>query len=114
MVRTQQLKHTPIEVAWYSKKSLTILLLATASVAAVSEPLVGTLEATARALGLTEVFVGVIVVAIIGNAAEHSTSVLMALKNKMDLAVNIAIGSSIQVALFVAPSLIFLSYGWQL
>ena len=59
---------------------------------------------------MTEVFVGVIVVAIIGNAAEHSTAVLMALKNKMDLAVNIAVGSSIQIALFVAPVLVFLSY----
>jgi Ca2+:H+ antiporter len=56
------------------------------------------------------VFVGVIVVAIIGNAAEHSTAVLVALKNKMDLAMNIAIGSSIQIALFVAPVLVFVSY----
>ena len=58
----------------------------------------GAVEATAHALGLTEVFVGVIVVAVIGNAAEHSTAVLMAMKNKMDLAINIAVGSSIQVA----------------
>ena len=61
-------------------------------------------------LGLTEVFVGVIVVAIIGNAAEHSTAVLVAAKNQMDLAVNIAVGSSIQIALFVAPMLVFASY----
>ena len=59
---------------------------------------------------MTEVFVGVILVAIIGNAAEHSTAILMALKNKMDIAVNIAVGSSIQIALFVAPLLVFLSY----
>jgi Ca2+:H+ antiporter len=88
-----------------------VLLLATAGVAMVSEFLVGAVEATAHALGLTEVFVGVIVVAVIGNAAEHSTAVLMAMKNKMDLAINIAVGSSIQVALFVAPVLVFLSYG---
>lgn len=86
------------------------LLAATALVAWMSEILVGRVEEAARALGLTEVFVGVIVVAIIGNAAEHSTAILVALKNKMDLALNIAIGSSIQVALFVAPLLVFLSY----
>src|SRR6185369_13002079 len=63
----------------------------------------------AEAAGMSKVFVGVIVVAIIGNAAEHSTAVLVALKNKMDLAVNIAIGSSIQIALFVAPVLVFAS-----
>src|SRR5690606_35177048 len=67
-------------------------------------------ETTAEALGWNEVFVGVILVAIIGNAAEHSTAVLMALKNKMDASVTIAVGSSIQVALFVAPLLVFLSY----
>jgi Ca2+:H+ antiporter len=60
--------------------------------------------------GITEVFVGVIVVAIVGNAAEHSTAIIMALKNKMDLSVGIAIGSSLQIALFVAPVLVFLSY----
>jgi len=56
------------------------------------------------------VFVGVIVVAVIGNAAEHSTAILVAMKNQMDLAVGIAIGSSIQIALFVAPLLVFVSY----
>ncbi len=86
------------------------LLAATALVAWMSEILVGRVEETAHALGLTEVFVGVIVVAIIGNAAEHSTAILVALKNKVDLAMNIAIGSSIQVALFVAPLLVFVSY----
>ena len=72
--------------------------------------LVGAVQATASTWGMTEVFVGVILVAIIGNAAEHSTAILMALKNKMDIAVNIAVGSSIQIALFVAPLLVFLSY----
>ena len=70
----------------------------------------GTIENVRDSVGLTEVFVGVIVVAIVGNAAEHSTAILMAMKNKMDLTVNIAIGSSLQIALFVAPLLIFLSY----
>jgi Ca2+:H+ antiporter len=75
-----------------------------------SEFLVGATENAARALGMSQVFVGVILVAIIGNAAEHSTAVLAALKNKMDLAIHVAVGSSIQVALFVAPVLVFLSY----
>src|SRR6266850_358636 len=104
--------HTEFKTGWSIKKSCGILLLATAGVAVISEFLVGALEGTAQAWGLTEVFVGVIVVAVIGNAAEHSTAILMALKNKMDLAVNVAIGSSTQVALFVAPSLVFLSYAF--
>ena len=83
--------------------------IATASVALLSEFLVGTIENVRDSLGLTEVFVGVIVVAIVGNAAEHSTAILMAMKNKMNLTVGIAIGSSLQIALFVAPVLIFLS-----
>src|SRR5262249_54927386 len=78
-------------------------------VAVISEFLVGALDGARAALGMTELFVGVIVVAVIGNAAEHSTAVLMALKNKMDLAVNIAVGSGIQIALFVAPVLVFAS-----
>ncbi|MEW5978136.1 MAG: calcium/proton exchanger [Acidobacteriota bacterium] len=96
--------------AWSFPKSIVILVLATAGVAVVSEVLVGAVEATAHRLGLSQVFVGVIVVAVVGNAAEHSTAVLMAAKNKMDLAINIAVGSSIQVALFVAPLLVFVSY----
>ena len=95
---------------WSIKKSVLVLAVATAGVAVMSEALVGAVSATAASLGFTEVFVGVILVAIVGNAAEHSTAVLMALKNQMDLAVNIAIGSSIQVALFVAPVLVFASY----
>jgi Ca2+:H+ antiporter len=71
--------------------------------------LVATVETAAHELGMSQVFVGVIVVAIVGNAAEHSTAVLVALKNKMDLSVNIAVGSGIQVALFVAPALVFAS-----
>jgi Ca2+:H+ antiporter len=91
-------------------RALTTLLVATAAVAWMSELLVGAVEEAAHVLGLTEVFVGVIVVAVIGNAAEHSTAILVAMKNKMDLAMNIAIGSSIQIALFVAPVLVFASH----
>ncbi len=96
--------------AWSRKKSVVVLLIATAFIAVMSEFLVGAVEHTAKAFGMTDVFVGVILVAIIGNAAEHSTAILMAAKNQMDLALNIAIGSSLQIALFVAPLLIFVSY----
>ncbi|MBL8166538.1 MAG: calcium/proton exchanger [Acidobacteria bacterium] len=95
---------------WSQSRSLITLLIATVLVAVMSEFLVGAVEEASHALGLTPIFVGVILVAIIGNAAEHSTAVLVALKNKMDLALNIAIGSSMQVALFVAPVLVFASY----
>ena len=95
---------------WSTGKSVGVLLLATVFVALMSEILVGAVESATHSLGLSPVFVGVILVAIIGNAAEHSTAVLMAIRNKMDIAINIAVGSSIQIALFVAPLLVFLSY----
>ncbi|MCL7968370.1 MAG: calcium/proton exchanger [marine benthic group bacterium] len=91
-------------------RALGLLALSATAVGVMSEMMVGSLEQAAHELGMTEVFVGVILVALVGNAAEHSTSVLMALKNKMDLSVNIALGSSIQIALFVAPLLVFISY----
>jgi len=94
---------------WTFARSLTILLGATALVAWISEILVGSVEHAAEALGMTSVFVGVVVVAVIGNAAEHSTAVLVALKDRMDLSLGIAIGSSIQIALFVAPVLVLAS-----
>jgi len=96
--------------SWSVGKSVMVLLIATAFVALISEFLVGAVESARGALGLTEVFVGVIVVAIIGNAAEHSSAILMALRNKMDLSIGIAVGSSLQIALFVAPLLVFASY----
>ena len=79
---------------WSQKRAAITLLVATVMVAVMSEFLVGAVEEASHSLGLTDLFVGVILVAIIGNAAEHSTAVLMAMKNKMDLALNIAIGSS--------------------
>jgi Ca2+:H+ antiporter len=95
---------------WSRGKAIMVLLVSTAFVALLSEFLVGTIESIRATFGITETFVGIIVVAIIGNAAEHSTAILMALKNKMDLSVGIAIGSSLQIALFVAPLLLFVSY----
>ena len=95
---------------WSISKAGSVLALATILVAFMSEFLVGSVESAREALGLTEVFVGVIIVAIIGNAAEHSTAMFFALKNKMDLSLGIAVGSSLQIALFVTPVLLFASY----
>ena len=96
--------------SWSVLKSLLVLIVATSLVALMSEFLVDAVEAARSALGLTEVFVGVILIAVIGNAAEHSTAVMMAMKNKMGISLGIAVGSSLQIALFVAPVLVFSSY----
>jgi Ca2+:H+ antiporter len=96
--------------AWSMGKALGILAGATALVAWMSEILVGSVEQAAHSFGMTSIFVGVIVVAIVGNAAEHSSAVMAAMKNKMDLSIGISIGSSIQIALFVAPVLVILSH----
>jgi Ca2+:H+ antiporter len=87
-----------------------ILLGATLLVAIESELLVDTLEIATQQLGLTALFTGVILVPIIGNAAEHATAVTVAMKNKMDLSVSVALGSSLQIALFVAPVLVLAGY----
>jgi Ca2+:H+ antiporter len=87
-----------------------ILLAATIAVAIESELLVGSLEVATEKLGLTPLFTGVILLPIIGNAAEHATAVTVAMKNKMDLSVSVAVGSSLQIALFVAPALVLA--GW--
>ena len=90
-------------------RSAAVLAGATAGIVWMSEILVGAIEPTAHEFGLSNVFVGVFVVAILGNAAEHATAITAALKDRMDLALSIAIGSSIQVALFVAPVLVLAS-----
>lgn len=97
-------------VGWGTKRSVAVLLVATILVAVLSEIMVHAVEGTAHSLGMSRLFIGVVLVAIIGNAAEHSTAILMALKNKMDLAINIALGSGTQIALFVAPLLVFISF----
>ena len=96
--------------SWSMGKSIGVLAGATVLIAWMSEILVGSVEEAAHAFGMSSIFVGVIVVAIVGNAAEHSTAILVAMKNRMDLSLSIAIGSSIQIALFVAPVLVLLSY----
>ncbi|QEL21667.1 calcium/proton exchanger [Bosea sp. F3-2] len=90
-------------------RSVLVLVGTTAAIAWVSEILVGAIEPTAHAFGLSNAFIGVFVVAVLGNAAEHATAITVALKNRMDLSLSIAIGSSVQVALFVAPVLVLLS-----
>jgi Ca2+:H+ antiporter len=94
---------------WSLKKAVLTLIGATVFIAFESELLVSAVEPMTKSLELSEFFVGIILIPIIGNAAEHTTAVVMSLKNKMDVAVEIAIGSSLQIILFVAPVLIFLS-----
>jgi Ca2+:H+ antiporter len=89
---------------------LLVLAAATLLIAWVSEILVAAIEPSAHQLGLSNLFVGVFIVAILGNAAEHSSAISAAMKNRMDLSLSIAIGSSVQVALFVAPVLVLASY----
>jgi Ca2+:H+ antiporter len=95
---------------WSVRRSVLLLALAGVAVAVMSEILVGSIAGAAHKVGLSEFFIGAIVVAIVGNAAEHWVAVLVAAKDKMDLAVNIAIGSSVQIAIFVAPLLVILSF----
>ncbi|HEX8856978.1 MAG TPA: calcium/proton exchanger [Thermoleophilaceae bacterium] len=98
------------ERPWTMRRAVTVLAIAGVLVGVMSEILVGSISEAASKAGLSEFFIGVIVVAIIGNAAEHWVAVAVAAKDKMDLAVNIAVGSSAQVALFVAPVLVVLSF----
>jgi Ca2+:H+ antiporter len=97
------------EPEWGKGKAIGVLLIATLAVAYISENLVHTFEYVAESFGWTELFIGVIIVAIVGNAAEHASAILMAFKNKMDIAVEIAIGSTLQIAMFVAPVLVIIS-----
>jgi Ca2+:H+ antiporter len=98
------------EEPWTVRKAMVALAIAGAAVGLMSEILVDSITETAEQIALSEFFIGAIVVAVVGNAAEHWVAVLVAAKNKMDLAVNIAIGSSAQIALFVAPVLVVFSF----
>jgi Ca2+:H+ antiporter len=95
---------------WSVRKAVTMLAIAGVAVGILSEILVGSITEASDAIGLSPFFVGVIVVAIVGNAAEHWVAIYFAAKDKMDLSVNIAIGSSAQIALFAAPLLVILSF----
>ncbi len=94
---------------WSIKTSLTILAVSTVAIVFMSEFLVGVVEPVAVSLGVRELFLGIIVIPIVGNVAEHLVSVQAAMKNQMDLSMTIALGSSMQIALFVAPLLVFIS-----
>lgn len=104
---------TECSARWSVKKSVTILLASTVAVAVMSEILVGSIEPLAESLGWTELFIGMIFVAIIGNAAEHVSAITIAVKNRMDLSLQIAIGSTTQIAMFVVPVLVFMSYFFE-
>jgi Ca2+:H+ antiporter len=98
------------EHQWSVRRAAASLAVSAVLVGVMSEILVGSISDASKDIGLSEFFVGVFVVAIVGNAAEHWVAVLVAAKDKMDLAVNIAVGSSAQIALFVAPVLVLLSF----
>ena len=102
-------KEEGVKSKWSLKKSVLILVISTILIAIESEFLVDGIDPITKSLGWSEFFVGIILIPIVGNAAEHSTAIVMALKDKMDVALEIAIGSSLQIILFVAPILIFLS-----
>ena len=103
-------EHTHEGYAMSVKRAVIVLFASTAAVALVSELLVTSVSETASELGMTNLFVGVVIVALVGNAAEHFSAVVLAADDKMDAAIGIAVGSSTQIALFVAPALLFLSY----
>ena len=112
LVTHEHLFRTPEEgevPLWSHRRAVGLLVVATAFVALESEFLVSSLEPALADIGLSEFFVGLILIPIVGNAAEHSSAVLFALRNKVDVTLEIAIGSSTQIALFVAPALVFIS-----
>ena len=94
---------------WSTRRALGVLALATVGIAVMSEFLVSSVEPVTKQLGFSEFFVGIIIIPLIGNVAEHIVAVEVAIKNKMDLSLSIALGSSLQIALFVAPVLVFVS-----
>ncbi|MGE5465492.1 MAG: calcium/proton exchanger [Syntrophothermus sp.] len=95
---------------WSVRKSIAVLFTSTVAVAVMSEILVGSIEPLAVSLGWTEMFIGMIFIAIIGNAAEHFSAITTAIKDRMDLSLQIAVGSTTQIAMFVVPVLVFVSY----
>lgn len=106
-------EQAPAEAAhgapWSMSLTVGVMAVVTLLIIWMSEILVASVEHAAQALGLTNLFIGVVVVAVVGNAAEHSTAVLMAMRNRMEIAISVAVGSTTQIALFVAPLLVLLS-----
>lgn len=97
------------DARWSLTRSLITLLVATVGVAVVSEVLLGAVEVVSETIGLTEIFIGLIVIPLVGNVAEHLVAVEVALKDNMELSLAVSLGSSLQIALFVAPVLVFVS-----
>src|SRR5207249_8845526 len=95
---------------WSTARAVVSLIIASVLAAWMSEILVGAAEGTGKALGMSQTFIGIVFLAIVGGAAESGSAIAMARKNKMDLSVGIALGSCIQIALFVAPLLVLASY----
>ena len=109
-------RHDPaVTVApkWSSKKAMVVLVASAVAIGVVAEVLVSATEEAVKVLGLSEFFVGLILIPIIGNAAENSSAIIMAMRNRMDLALNIAVGSSVQVALLIAPVLVLLGMAFH-
>ncbi len=102
----EEVVHHP---GWSLRFSIGVLVFATLGVVLLSEILVGQVEATIETLGISEFFLGIIIVPIIGNVAEHMVAISVAVRDRMSLSVEIAVGSSLQIALFVAPVLVFIS-----
>lgn len=109
VARTTRPPRDEPEPEWSARRAVVVLLVTALAVGIESELLVGSLEPTLAALHLSRVFVGMFVIAFIGNVAEHASAVLFALRNKMDIAIEIAFSSSTQIALLVAPLLVFIS-----
>lgn len=106
---THQAEAEPHTPAWGLRTAIIVLVAATAVIAILSEVLVGSVEHVVAQLGITEFFLGIILIPLVGNVAEHVVAIQVALKNKMELSLAISLGSSLQVALFVAPLLVFIS-----
>ena len=111
--RTSHQIEAPLNHAWSTPQALGLLGAATLGIVIMSEFLVGSVEPVVAQLGWTEFFVGIIIVPIIGNVAEHLVAVQVAMKDQMDLSLTISLGSSLQIALFVAPVLVFISLFFQ-
>jgi len=107
--RRKEAEEAHIHRGWNTSKASAVLIAATLLIAWLSEILVGAVEPVIEAVGITEFFLGIIVIPLVGNVAEHLVGVQMAIKNRMELSLAISVGSSLQIALFVAPALVFIS-----
>jgi Ca2+:H+ antiporter len=101
--------HEHHQAQWSLRTAVIVLIVVTVAIAYMSEVLVGAVEPVVEQLGITEFFLGIILIPLVGNVAEHVVAVQMAMKNKMELSLAISLGSSLQIALFVAPLLVFIS-----